>query len=321
MKPEPLRIALVLYIATTACGPTSNTDTGQASSSTTSVSGTTSSPGSTTGVVDPTTTTSATTTGPTSETGSPTSTGDSTFIVTPDGGSTCLASTDPGKPFRCTECDKFKQDCPRGQKCTAWASDGGSSWNASKCVDVTGDQVPGDECTAEGGGLSGIDDCEKGAMCWEVDKDTNMGTCVALCTGTPDAPVCDPGFACAIANDGVLNLCLPTCDPLLQDCPGDDLCIPLNDGFICVLDASGDMGKTNDPCEFPNACDKGLACSPTATASSACMQDATGCCQPFCDFSMMEPCPNPDQKCLQWFDPMLPIPPGLEDIGICAIPP
>ena len=38
MKPEPLRIALFLYITTTACGPTSNTDTGQASSST-SVSG------------------------------------------------------------------------------------------------------------------------------------------------------------------------------------------------------------------------------------------------------------------------------------------
>ena len=320
MKPEPVRIALFLYITTTACGPTSNTDTGQAPSST-SVSVGTTSTSITTGVVDPTTTTSATTTGPTSETGSPTSTGDNTFIVTPDGGSTCLASTDPGKPFRCTECDKFRQNCPRGQKCTAWASDGGGAWNATKCVDVTGDQVPGDECTAEGGGLTGIDDCEKDAMCWEVDKDTNMGTCVALCTGTPDAPVCAPGFACAIANDGVLNLCLPTCDPLLQDCPGDDLCIPLNNGFICVLDPPGDMGKTNDPCEFQNACDKGFACSPTATASSACMQGTTGCCQPFCDFSMMEPCPNPDQKCVQWFDPMLPIPPGLEDVGVCAIPP
>ena len=318
MKPEPLRIALVLYLTTTACGPTSNTDTGQASSSTTDISG-----GSTT-AIDPTTTTATTTTTtPTSETGVSSSSDDSGFIIKPDGGGTCLASTDPGKQFRCTVCDLFKQDCPRGQKCTAWASDGGDDWNATKCVDITGTQAPGDECTAAGGGLTGTDDCQKGAICLAVDKDTNLGTCVALCTGTPDAPVCDdPGFMCVVTNASILSLCLPpACDPLLQDCLGDDLCVPFNDQFICAPDASGDLGKTNDPCEFPNACDKGLACSPTATASSACMQDATGCCQPFCDFSKMEPCPNPDQQCLQWFDPMLPIPPGLEDIGICAIPP
>ena len=321
MKPEPLRIALVLYLTTTACGPTSNTDTSQASSSTTDISGgTTSNPGSTTGV-DPTTTATTTTTTPTSETGVSSSSDDSTFITKPDGGGSCLASADPDKQFRCTECDVFQQNCPPGQKCTAWASDGGGAWNATRCVEVTGTKGPGDECTTEGGGLLGIDDCQKGAMCWDVDKDTNMGTCVALCTGTPDAPVCDPGFNCAIFTDGALNLCLPQCDPLLQDCPGDDLCITVDDDFLCVLDASGDMGKTNDPCEFKNACDKGLACSPTATASSACMQDATGCCQPFCDFIAMEPCPNPDQKCVQWFDPMLPIPPGQEDVGICAIPP
>ena len=29
---------------------------------------------------------------------------------------------------------------------------------------------------------------------------------------------------------------------------------------------------------------------------------------------------NLDQKCLQWYDPMMPIPPGYEDVGICAIP-
>ena len=311
-------VSLVLASLAAACGPTSNTDTGQASSSTTDVNGGTSSTSGTTGVVDPTTTTS-TTTSPTSETGVSSSSGDNVFIVKPDG-FTCLAG-DPDRPFRCSwECDVFKQDCDRGEKCTAFANDGGGSWNASKCVAVTGTKVPGDVCTAEGGGLTGIDDCQKGAMCWDVDQDTNLGICVALCTGTPDAPVCDPGFACAVVNDGVLNLCLPTCDPLLQDCPGDDLCIANNDGFLCVLDASGDLGKTNDPCEFANACDKGLVCLNTASASSACMQDAQGCCQPFCDFSMMEPCPNPDQKCVQWFDPMMPIPPGLEDVGVCAIP-
>ena len=82
------------------------------------------------------------------------------------------------------------------------------------------------------------------------------------------------------------------------------------------------MGKANDPCELANSCAKGLVCINAATASSACMQGSQGCCQPFCEFMMgMDgDCPNPDQKCVQWFDPMLPIPPGLEDVGVCAIP-
>jgi len=51
------------------------------------------------------------------------------------------------------------------------------------------------------------------------------------------------------------------------------------------------------------------------------MQGSQGCCQPFCDFvNMDQPCPNPDQKCVQWFDPMMPIPPGSEDVGVCSIP-
>jgi hypothetical protein len=33
-------------------------------------------------------------------------------------------------------------------------------------------------------------------------------------------------LSCFVSNEGVLNLCLPLCDPLAQDCPGDDLCIP-----------------------------------------------------------------------------------------------
>ena len=89
---------------------------------------------------------------------------------------------------------------------------------------------------------------------------------------------------------------------------------------MCVFDASGDGGKQNDPCEFSNSCDKGLLCLDTAAASSACMQDASGCCSQFCDVSKMEPCPNPDQKCVAWFDPMMPIPPGFEDVGVCGIP-
>ena len=218
-----------------------------------------------------------------------------------------------------TDCDVFKQNCAPGEKCTVWADDGGGNWNATKCVPVTGDKLPGDVCTTDGSAVSGIDNCEAGAICWDVDP-MNMGICVAFCSGTPDAPTCDGDFSCHIMGDGVLNFCFPCCDPLLQDCAGDEVCIPSGGCFDCVPDASGDMGKLNDPCEFPNACDKGLVCLNTPSASSACMAASQGCCQPFCDFAAMAKCPNPDQKCMQWFDPMMPIPPGFEDVGVCAIP-
>lgn len=61
-------------------------------------------------------------------------------------------------------------------------------------------------------------------------------------------------------------------------------------------------------------------CLNTLAASSACPQDVPGCCQPFCNFANNDPCPNPDQSCVQWFDPRMPILPGYEDVGVCAIP-
>ncbi|MBK9755296.1 MAG: ribulose phosphate epimerase [Nannocystis sp.] len=237
----------------------------------------------------------------------------------PTGGATIIP-TDMPMGGGTIECDVFAQDCKGAdEKCTAWAEGGGGAWNATKCVKETGKKIAGDVCTTEGGGVSGMDDCAKGNMCWNVN-DKNEGICVALCKGDAKAPICPAEFQCAIANEGVLNLCLPECDPLLQDCDGTDLCIPSGDKFICVLDASGDNGKQNDPCMFANACDKGLICLNTTAASTDCMKAATGCCSPFCDFAKQDTiCPK-GTECVQWFDPMMPIPPGLEDVGVCAIP-
>ena len=256
------------------------------------------------------TTTTNTTSSSSSSTTEPTSTGTTLahdFIITPDGGNT--------GGF---QCDTWDQDCPPGQKCTFWADGGGTAWNATKCVDITGDGAPGDPCTATDSGVSGLDDCALGAMCWDVDQ-TNHGTCIALCTGSEVNPMCPQNSVCAIFGDGI-SICISTCDPLLQDCSAGDLCIPNADGtnFTCVLDASGDLGKANDPCEFANACDPGLICLDAAAASIACDPRSTGCCQPFCEFPG-SPCPNPDQQCLQFFDPMT-APIGYESVGICAIP-
>lgn len=254
-----------------------------------------------------------TSTAPTSgaETSSTDSSGQ-TFILQHDGGGPCTLECDPYIPDSC---------CNPQEKCSAWAAGGGGSWNAVKCVTVDADpDQPGEPCTAVGSGASGIDSCEQGAMCWSVDAKTLVGVCVALCTGSPDDPVCPEGTACGIFNDGVLNLCLPDCDPLIQDCPVDELCIPPRDPpaehFVCVDDASGDMGKAFDPCEFVNVCDKGLACLDSDN-SAMCDGRVLGCCLPFCDLAFPV-CPG-DTTCVPWYAMgMRPL--GLEDVGVCSKP-
>jgi hypothetical protein len=291
------------------------TATGATSNTTNTTNNGTDSAGTTTGQ----TTNTTNSTNPTTSAGGSTGDGGGTT-----GGSTgcsfldCQGSSTGVGPG--IECDVWTQDCPDGQKCMPWANDGGSSWNATKCTDVMPNPgAPGDECTVEGNGVSGIDSCEKASMCWNVSQDTGKGTCVAFCTGSQEAPMCGPGTNCVIANDGVLILCLPGCDPLTQDCPNMDLCIPqpMGDGFVCVLDASGDMGAQNDPCEYANACDPGLICANPALATE-CDPMAAGCCLPFCDLSMPE-CTNMGAMCLPWYD-MGMAPPGLENVGVCGLP-
>ena len=216
------------------------------------------------------------------------------------------------------QCDVWAQDCPEGEKCTPWASDGGSSWNAAKCTPVDpAPQQPGDVCIAEGDGLSGVDNCAKDSMCWDVDKETGEGVCIAFCDGTSGEDAsCDPGFHCNLTSEGLLILCFPECDPLLQDCAGDELCIPNSETFTCVLDASGDAGLYGDPCEYANACKPGLYCLNPEYVDGC---QAAGCCTPFCDTSKENMCPGDTQECIPWYDEGM-APPGKELIGICGVP-
>jgi hypothetical protein len=218
------------------------------------------------------------------------------------------------------DCDPWLQDCPVGEKCNPWDSSGGGSWDANACFPV--DPFPvgvGETCTVVGSGTSGIDDCEAGAMCWDVDAATNEGTCVALCTGSPMAPMCAAGSSCVITNGGVLTLCLPGCDPLAQDCGAGQGCYFVGADFICVPDASGGQGVDGDGCEFINVCDPGLMCI-DAGSVQGCLGGTAGCCTPYCDITVPgDPCPAAAEECVPFFDPgMAPL--GLEDVGVCAIP-
>jgi hypothetical protein len=276
--------------------------------------------GTSTGLVDPTAddnNTTPQTSGQTDTGGS--SGGDSSggmaFLLEPDGG---------GVSF---ECDIFAQDCPAGEKCMPWANDGSGAWNATRCSPVADNPgQPGDECTVEGSGTSGIDDCDIGVMCWDVDPKTNMGTCVAMCTGDESNPICeDPDTSCAIANDGAIVLCLPACDPIVQDCAEGQACYPINDAWACAPDASGEMGVYGDPCEFINVCDPGLIClgAGAVPAGEAC-EGSEGCCTEVCD--LMDPMGDMQctgqpggQTCQPWYEEGN-APPGYEDVGACALP-
>ncbi|MEM6996050.1 MAG: ribulose phosphate epimerase [Myxococcota bacterium] len=231
------------------------------------------------------------------------------FIMNPDG------------QGQNNECDVWTQDCPEGEKCMPYANDGSGAWNATRCSEVTDSpDQPGDDCTVEGDGVSGIDSCDIAAMCWDVDGETNIGVCVGFCEGAAENPICsDPGTGCSTSNDGVLILCLPFCDPLLQDCSEGNACYPEAVGFICSPDASGpDLGVYGDPCAFLNACDAGLWCSAAENVPGC--SDAA-CCNAFCDVAEGDTaCPDMagGQMCLPFWAKGE-SPPGEEDYGVCAI--
>jgi hypothetical protein len=221
------------------------------------------------------------------------------------------------------QCDMWSQDCPPGEKCMPWASDGGGAWNSTRCSPVAPDpKQRGEPCTVVESGVSGIDDCDFGSMCWDVDPETNVGECVEICQGSEANPFCgEPCEFCNIASEGVLILCLPPCDPLEQDCAEGQACYPIVDTFACAPDVSGRTGAAGDVCEFINVCDPGLLC-----ANPELVPDCGGasCCTPFCNVDTPDDCDAqlPGTVCTPWFEvgeyPEACVGSGV--VGFCAVP-
>jgi hypothetical protein len=214
------------------------------------------------------------------------------------------------------ECDPWQQNCPPGEKCQPWANDGGDDWNATRCtpVDPSGRQ-PGDPCLVEGNAVSGVDNCALGSLCWNVDPETNEGTCVAMCTGTPDLPVCDdPERACAQTNDGTLNVCLPSCDPLVGDCSDGEGCHPLAGDaslpmFVCAPTGNGIETHSGHATQ----CDPGTIDIDDRGLSS-CARHEDPCCATVCDLDA--PTCGDGLTCTPFYDDA-DLPPDLSDIGVC----
>lgn len=230
------------------------------------------------------------------------------FIIAPDGGGICHC-----------ECDLWAQDCPDGSRCVPWANDGGDTWNATRCVELDPDPVAvGDTCLAETSGVSGVDDCGIGAMCWGVDPVTLEGTCVAMCSGSEANPQCGEGETCFIAMEGVLVLCLPSCDPLAPDCAPDEACMREadddfdDDVFVCLPTPPFATLGYGEACTELLTCGSGLAC-----VSSEHVPDCVErCCTTLGDLAQSPTCPDPSQTCIPLDDTM-----PTEGLCFCGVPP
>lgn len=304
--------SMVLWIvACSSLPPPSDEDTSGSSTTDDGMPSPTATSTSTTGMSGMVTVTSTTAVDTTASTiGDPDSSEDGiTFIMDPDGGFICHSC-----------CDTWAQDCPDGEKCIAWANDGGDDWNGTRCSPIADRPgQPGDPCTVDGSPASGMDDCDFGAMCWNIDPDTLEGTCVALCVGDEVDPECDsPDDVCVVTNDGVLNLCLPGCDPLVDDCAAGQACVATASVFACVATTSGEGSAGGGPCEYIYDCDPGLSCQSSVDVGAPC--DPGGCCTPYCDLSAPDPsagCLDPAQICAPWDGTA---PPPDESLGVCVLP-
>ena len=184
-----------------------------------------------------------------------------------------------------SSCDPFHQDCPYGQKCFAYDEDGDGALDDAYCAALVGDAVEGESCVVDQRGHACFDSCARGLRCWHVDPESGEGTCAALCEGDLEAPSCaDVDDGCLLLDDGPLNVCVPRCDPLAQDCEAGEQCVgaPAGPGWICVPSASSGMAPVGTPCASIDGCEPGLTCVDVERFPAPDCGPSPGCCAAFC---------------------------------------
>lgn len=215
------------------------------------------------------------------------------------------------------ECDPWSQDCPDGEKCAAADFDLEPGPDSNECVPITGNGGLGDPCEWDGP-VEASDDCDGEHACYFVAEngDTWLGTCAPFCDGTPDDPICPGMLGCYITGQGAQILCLPSCDPLLQDCTDpNSLCQWTSSANFVCIQRGADVG-TGEPCSVDNDCAAGDVCL-GAMLVPGCADDA--CCTSYCEVGMLGGCDaQPDTSCEPFFSD--PPPPGFELIGVCIVP-
>jgi hypothetical protein len=177
-----------------------------------------------------------------------------------------------------------------------------------------GDAGIGESCVFAGIEV-GTDTCDGEGWCFQTQEIEGelVGECFAFCDGTPNAPECPDGSSCSISGDGTVTICLPNCDPLVQDCNDGQGCYWTNADFQCVF-ATSDYPE-GEPCGYINDCAPGNACV-VAETLPAC--DGASCCAAWCNLDAPD-CSIPGTSCTPWFE-QGEAPAGLDHIGICVSP-
>ena len=236
-----------------------------------------------------------------------------------ESGSVLIVSPDMGATIAC---DIYDDECPVGEKCTPYASDGGVRPDATHCIPLA--EFPGGNgasCSVQEWTASGDDDCDRELYCVVYDTETLDGTCTPFCSAADEGDLtCDPPATCVGNPDIIPRLCLTDCNPLEPSCPADRGCYRVNDHFVCLDDASGPAGAYGDPCFFTNDCDPSMFCADPPEFFEC--PHPMGCCTPFCDAGDPEAvCPGaPEHMCFRLFaEGEGPI--GLSDVGACLTGP
>ncbi len=184
----------------------------------------------------------------------------------PDAGATvdgAVPVPDAGEPPD-GACNPVVQDCGPGFKCGFVLDDPMSGLGHTGCA-VDGTAPLGEACTSPT--VAGTSDtCAAGGSCYQ-------SICREICTTVSDT--CSEG-SCVPFNDIDFDMCLPNCDPIAQDCPGDDACYLLTSGSVCAgvfMDA-----QPGEPCTAANGC----------TAGAGCFGDP-GTCLRYCSLTVCPP--------------------------------
>jgi len=232
----------------------------------------------------------------------------------------------PDLPPSGKECKTWNDSCPVGQKCVAYSEGNNCYMDSTHCVEVS--PVPAglyEPCSV---GLdycaTGVDNCAKGMQCFEIDIVSRMGECYARCAGGEFPTDCDlPQTSCASDEAQTITICQPSCSPLTpEDCVFGTSCNPDEappNTFECRPDMSEGNGEAFSICNAGNTCAPGNACVPSEF-SIECDANSPRCCLPFCDLDEPNVCPGLMQVCSPWFDPQLPLPSMLTQLGVCSLP-
>jgi hypothetical protein len=130
----------------------------------------------------------------------------------------------------------------------------------------------------------------------------------------------DPGAPIASEDEDMdmmeeADVCIEWCDPVEQDCPPGESCLPDQPGFSCrglPSAAEGERRGLYDACEAGSqTCNAGLVCLQAAAPGCT---GGTGCCVAYCDTNRPE-CSD-GTACYPIFEAAAMCYP---DVGVCVL--